>query len=184
MVPAALAVVVLLLAAFSGWRWSARPDPAAHPPAEAAPAAESPVPTPIAAPLVDAPAPGGELREVVAADATGFNPILTSDPTGSRVIDLIYPRLVGQDPTQGFPVPTELAARWAVSPDGLTYTFALRAGVQWSDGVPVTAADVKFTYDALANERVQSPYRDRAAAIARIETPDDQTVVVTLHSPA
>ncbi len=183
MVTAALAVVVLLLVAFYGWRWSARPDPAAHPPAEAVPAAESPVPTPAAAPLVDAPAPGGELREVVAADATGFNPILTTDPTGSRVIDLIYPRLVGQDPTQGFPVPTELAARWAVSPDGLTYTFTLRAGVQWSDGAPVTAADVKFTYDALASERVQSPYRDRAAAIARVETPDDQTVVVTLHSP-
>jgi ABC-type transport system substrate-binding protein len=56
--------------------------------------------------------------------------------------------------------------------------------VQWSDGQPVTAADVKFTYDALASTAVQSPFRDRAAAIERMETPDPATVVVTLRSPA
>lgn len=191
MVTAALAVVVLLLAAFYGWRWWSQPQ---------TPALATPVPAPVAAsPLtLDAPPPvdpgaallltpppsGGELREAVAADATGFNPLFAGDPAGSRVVDLLYPRLVGQDPSGGFPVPTELAQRWEASPDGRTYTFTLRAGVTWSDGTPVSAADVKFTYDALADARTQSPFRDRAAAIAAVDAPDAHTAVVTLRSPS
>lgn len=183
MVTAALAAVVLLLAGVYGWRWWNQPDPAVATP-EATPVAQSPLPTP-STPAADAVAVAlADLREAVAADADNFNPILATGPTAARVADLIYPRLVGQDPSGGFPMPSELATGWEVSPDGRTYTFTLRSGVTWSDGVPVTAADVKFTYDALAAEAVQSPYRDRAAAIAAIQTPDPSTVVVTLRSPS
>lgn len=41
----------------------------------------------------------------------------------------------------------QLAKSWTISPDGLNYTFHLRAGVKWHDGVPFTADDVKFTID-------------------------------------
>ncbi|MCC6167254.1 MAG: hypothetical protein IT329_08515 [Caldilineaceae bacterium] len=190
MVTAALAVVVLLLAAFYGWRWWNSPQAVALATPVATQAASPPTPVATlptglgAVPLLTPPPSGGDLREAVAADAIGLNPLFAGDPAGSRVADLLYPRLVGQDPSGGFPVPTELAQRWEVSPDGRVYTFTLRSGVAWSDGTPVSAADVKFTYDALADARVQSPFRDRAAAIAAIDTPDAHTVVVTLRSPS
>jgi peptide/nickel transport system substrate-binding protein len=112
-----------------------------------------------------------------------FNPIFAADPAAQTMIDKLYPRLVGQDPNGGFIVPSALAQHWEISPDGRTYTFTLRDGIRWSDGEPVTAADFKFTYDALAAPSVQSPYRDRTAGIVQIDTPDPQTVVVTLAAP-
>ncbi|GMA15476.1 ABC transporter substrate-binding protein (plasmid) [Deinococcus metallilatus] len=42
-----------------------------------------------------------------------------------------------------------LAESWTISPDGKTYTFKLRQGVKWSDGQPLTADDVVFTYDQI-----------------------------------
>src|ERR671926_398435 len=44
-------------------------------------------------------------------------------------------------------VAPDLAERWEVSPDGRTYTFRLRPGLRWSDGTPLDAHDVVFTYD-------------------------------------
>jgi peptide/nickel transport system substrate-binding protein len=134
--------------------------------------------------MASRPASTGGFVEAVAADTELINPVLAADPTAERVAELIYPRLLGQDPTGGFVTPTELAEGWTVAADGRTYTFTLRAGVLWSDGQPVSASDVKFTYDALASEAVQSPFRDRAQAIERMQAPDPRTLVVTLRSPS
>lgn len=180
MVTAALVAVIVLLAIIYGRRWWTQPQPAPQPVPQSTPTLASALESPLQTPA----APSGDLREAVAADAASLNPLFATDPAGQRVVDLLFPRLVGQDPSGGFPTPTELAASWEVSPDGRVYTFTLRSGVTWSDGTPVSAADVKFTYDALASEAVQSPFRDRAAAIARIETPDPSTVVITLRSPS
>jgi peptide/nickel transport system substrate-binding protein len=49
-----------------------------------------------------------------------------------------------------------LATSYEVSPDQLTYTFHLRHGVKWHDGQPLTAADVKFTYDKLMDPKVDA----------------------------
>jgi ABC-type transport system substrate-binding protein len=46
------------------------------------------------------------------------------------------------------PLP-QLADQWSISPDGLTYTFNLNPNAKWSDGKPVTAADVEFTFALL-----------------------------------
>jgi len=76
-----------------------------------------------------------------------------------------------------------LAESWTVSPDNLTYTFRLRRGVKFHDGSDFDAADVKFTF-----ERAMAPDSTNAqkwifAPIARIETPDRYTVVITLKEP-
>lgn len=148
-------------------------------PVFAAPAdmpATSAAPAPLAAPRSD-------FVQLVVAGADTFNPVAATSPASLAVLDLIYPRLVGQDVQTGEITPTELAERWEISADGLVYTFFLRDTVTWSDGRPVTAADVRFTYAALADEAVQSPYRDRTQAIARIETPDPYTVAFILTRP-
>lgn len=126
---------------------------------------------------------GDTFVEAVGMSPGTFNPLFATDPAAESIIDKIYPRLVGQDPNGGFVVPAALAEHWQISPDGRTYTFTLRSGVQWSDGVPVTANDFKFTYDALASPQVQSPYRDRTVGIAKIDAPDASTVVVSLMGP-
>lgn len=125
----------------------------------------------------------GTFVQAVGMAPTTFNPVYATDSAAQSIIDKLYPRLLGQDPVGGFIVPSALAERWEISQDGRTYTFTLRKGVRWSDGAPVTSADFKFTYDALASPLVQSPYRDRTVGIASVDAPDPRTVVVNLSGP-
>jgi peptide/nickel transport system substrate-binding protein len=74
-----------------------------------------------------------------------------------------------------------LAESWEISPDGLEYTFHLRNGIKWQDGVDFTAADVEFTYQHL----IEAPayawlYKNN---IDRMETPDPLTFKVFLKKP-
>lgn len=84
----------------------------------------------------------------------------------------------------GTPLP-DLAARWEVTPDALTYTFHLRGGLAWHDGAPLTAADVAFTIATVQAAGFQGP-STLAARWAAIEVTaaDERTVVVRLPAPA
>ena len=85
-----------------------------------------------------------------------------------------YPKLIG-----------DLAKSWTVSPDGLTYTFKLFEGVKFHDGSSLTSADVKASYERIANPPpgVISVRKAWYADIATIETPDAATVIFKLKSP-
>ncbi len=65
-----------------------------------------------------------------------------------------------------------------VSADGLTITYKLKKGVKWSDGAPFTAADVKFTWEALANPANLVKSRSGYELMESVETPDDHTAIV------
>jgi peptide/nickel transport system substrate-binding protein len=124
--------------------------------------------------------PGGIWRTASIADAENLNPILSSDSASGNVSALIFPGLVGQDPFTGELTPEgALAESWSSSDDGLVWTFKLRQNVKWSDGDPVDAADFKFTYDAIASDKVETPRKDFLEGVKSIETPDPYTVVVT-----
>jgi peptide/nickel transport system substrate-binding protein len=58
-----------------------------------------------------------------------------------------------------------LADSWTVSDDGLTYTFKLNTNARWHDGVDVTAEDVAFSFDALLNPGLNSPYRSQVREV-------------------
>ena len=58
----------------------------------------------------------------------------------------------------GQPAPTGLADYWEIAPDDRTYTFHLNKDAKWHDGVDVTAEDVQFSFDALANPDTGSVY--------------------------
>lgn len=73
-------------------------------------------------------------------------------------------------------VEPDLATDYAVSPDGLTYTYRLRDGVKFSDGTPLTARDVVFTY--LTAKKSGSSVD--LTMLADAKAPDDHTVVFTL----
>jgi len=75
-------------------------------------------------------------------------------------------------------VTPHLATSWDISEDGLTYTFTLRSDVKFSSGNPLTAQDVKWTFDRLKHLKSNASFL--AANIAKVEAPDDTTVVVTM----
>ena len=79
----------------------------------------------------------------------------------------------------------ELAENWTVSEDGLTYTFDLRDGVKFSDGSALTSADVKATFEATIENlgMYNGSYGKLSAIIADMQTPDDDTFVMTLSQP-
>jgi len=73
-----------------------------------------------------------------------------------------------------------LAEKWDISPDGKTYTFFLRQGVKWHDGKPMTAADVKFTFEYFAKH---TPVSDELTIngkniITAIELLNDYTIKI------
>ena len=77
----------------------------------------------------------------------------------------------------------DLAERWEVSNDGKTYTFFLRPGAKFHDGMPVTSKDVLYNF-----KRGMTPAfnfnAQRMAPIASMETPDDLTFRVTVKQPS
>lgn len=69
-----------------------------------------------------------------------------------------------------------------VSDDGLTYTFKLKPGVTFHSGDPLTAADVKYSIERVTAEASKSSRKKSLSTITAIDTPDDQTVVITLSA--
>ncbi|MBC8011863.1 MAG: peptide ABC transporter substrate-binding protein [Burkholderiales bacterium] len=93
-----------------------------------------------------------------------------------------------------------VAERWDISPDGLTYTFHLRAGAQWSDGAPVTAADFFYGARRMLAPRLASAHPENNLFFVKgarnfqngkttdfstvgVAAPDERTVVFTLERP-
>src|SRR5437870_11860564 len=72
-----------------------------------------------------------------------------------------------------------LAESWSVSPDGLTYEFVLRRGVRFHNGEPVTAEDVKFSFERYRG----SANKTLKERIAAVETPDPGRVRFRLKQP-
>ncbi len=133
-----------------------------------------------------APGEGGVLVEPnVGGDIATLNPILSNDQASSDVINRIFPGLTGYDPATQLAVenaPGSLATSWDVSEDGRTYTFHLRDDWAWSDGTPITSADYKYAFDAIASGVVDTPLGYVLDIIESVETPDPQTVVVNFYA--
>lgn len=86
----------------------------------------------------------------------GIDPHSVTGVPESRILDALFEGLVSLDPATLDPVPG-VADSWEVSPDGLTYRFHIREDARWSDGVPLTAEDFRWSWwralqPALGNE--------------------------------
>src|SRR5215218_2188527 len=106
----------------------------------------------------EAETPGGTFIGSNTADIQTVHPFLVEEEASIAVAGLIFEQLVGGDVRTGQPAPTGLADSWEIAPDGVTYTFHLNKEAKWHDGVDVTAADVQFSFDALANPDTGSVY--------------------------
>ncbi len=121
--------------------------------------------------------PGGSYSEAVVGSVKNINPILPEDSASADATKLIFSGLTRFD-TQGN-LTSDLAESWSVSPDGKTYTFHLRHGVRWQDGVPFTSQDVLFTITAIQDPDTRSPLASSWQGV-KASAPSAYTVVFTL----
>lgn len=128
--------------------------------------------------------PGGTFLGSAVTDIQTVMPFLAEEETSLGVVGFVFDTLFGSDPVTGVPVPTGLADSWEISPDRLTYTFHLNPDAVFHDGVPVTAEDVEFSFDALADEATGSVYTGGfVAAVASYRVVDEHTFELTAKEP-
>ena len=130
--------------------------------------------------------PGGTLAYNLTGDPPNFDPLSATSSTVMCVIGPCYNGLVRFDPQDPVSVIPDMATGWDVSADGTVYTFALVKNAKFHDGVPMTSADAKYSFDLIRNppEGTISARKKLLANVASIETPDDYTVVFTLAKPS
>lgn len=158
--------------------------PAAQKPADSAAAQPAAKPAQTTAPAAP-PKPTGELTAVIADlrleswDPTNTTPMFTSTGIGGPIYESLYLHM----PPDAAPKPWLLESG-TMAPDAMSWTFKLRDGIRWSTGDPMTAEDVKFSFD-----RYMSPQSVSAASnlfrssIASVEVVDRLTTRVVMKQP-
>jgi peptide/nickel transport system substrate-binding protein len=140
---------------------------------------------PSSQPRPEAPQRGGQLIGSIRAEPRSFNRFVVRDQTAELLAALTQGRLIRVNRTT-FEIEPWLAERWETSPDGRTFTLHLRPGVTWSDGAPLTSADVLFSLDALFTPKsgaVLGSSLTIAGKPITAQAPDPATVVVTYPEP-
>jgi peptide/nickel transport system substrate-binding protein len=107
-----------------------------------------------------------------------YDPAHAFNPTSGMVNRVAYDTLVTFPDGDASEILPLLATSWTISDDGLTYTFTLREGVNFTNGEPLTADDVVFSFMRLKNVKAQPSFL--ADPIATIEAVDERTVAITL----
>ncbi|MCP8939423.1 ABC transporter substrate-binding protein [Alsobacter sp. SYSU M60028] len=129
----------------------------------------------------DAATRGGKMIYARYADSLFLDPVLNDANVDIWVMNNIYDTLL--TPTaDGVGVQPGLATKWETSDGGKTFTLTLREGVKFSDGTPLTAADVKWSLDR-ARDPKAGAWNSSLASIDSIEAKEPGTVVLKLKNP-
>lgn len=124
------------------------------------------------------PKKGGTLIVARTEDLKGLDPHKQSTPASLRVLELVFDSLFTFD--QDMKLAPGLAESWKWSDDGKTLTVSLRKNVKFHNGDPLTASDVKFSFERILDEKTGAVARASFADIDKISAPDATTVVITL----
>jgi peptide/nickel transport system substrate-binding protein len=114
-------------------------------------------------------------------------PPLVVETVGRDISDQVYERLADLAPGAA-PIDTAayrpaLADRWD-RVDSLAWRFHLRPGARWQDGRPVTAEDVRFSFEAFADSVLEAPARPYLAHRLSVTPEDSATVVIRFAEPS
>ncbi len=128
--------------------------------------------------------PGGgpvTLKVGWTTDPDNLNPFVGIEQSSYELYHVSYDFLTnyGDDYLQTEP---GLAESWTTSEDGLTWTFKIREGVKWSDGEPLTASDIAFTYN-FQKEYELGAFLSALDGIKQATAPDDTTLVIECDRP-
>ncbi len=111
-----------------------------------------------------------------------LDPLLATNTTENMIDRLLSDVLVSTDADGKRDVPMLASVvpsleNGGISRDGLTLTYHLRRNVRWSDGVPFTSKDVKFTWRAILNPNNNVISQTGYSLVAAVDTPDPWTVI-------
>lgn len=127
-------------------------------------------------------ASGGTYNLPLEAPQGDIDPLTVADFNAMFIVGLANANLVNKTP-EGELV-GQLATSWTPSADGLTWTVQLRPGITFSNGDPVTPADVVWTFDQIIAPKSKSPAATSFSALEKVEAaPSGDAVVFTLDSP-
>jgi peptide/nickel transport system substrate-binding protein/microcin C transport system substrate-binding protein len=148
--------------------------------AQAAPAPKSTIIDKESKPFGNPNAPqGGTFNFNLGAEPTTLHPINGTDIYNRRILAWTCDSLLDRNPDTNDFIPG-LAERTEISADGTEFSFTLRKGVKWHDGQPLTAEDVKFSFDMIFDPKFEAAHmRPYYEGIAKAEVVDPQTVKFT-----
>ena len=129
---------------------------------------------------------GGELiSSSIGEGPKTFNPFASKDATSSSMAGLMFDGLFTTEPKDGRVIP-KLAKSYEIK-DGMTYIVKLRHGAIWSDGYPITADDVVFTWNDIILAGLGNPsIRDMVmidGKLPKVYKVDDYTVKFVISKP-
>jgi peptide/nickel transport system substrate-binding protein len=128
---------------------------------------------------------GGRLVIAMRSEPKTLNPVLAQDAPSRDVIRCLTADLIEINRVSQKTEPA-LAKSWTVSPDSKRYTLQLRRGLRFSDGEPLDADDVIFSFQVYLDEKIDSPQRDllvvggKPIAVAKV---DQYTVRFEMSQP-
>ena len=129
------------------------------------------------------PAPGDRIVFHMMAEMDHLNPYTSSDASESTVNAYIFEGLLERNP-ETLDMEPRIAESWDICEEYLEYTFYLRDDVRFSDGEPLTAEDVVFSFETVLDPEVMAPHlRNYYADIEEVELVDDYTVRFTCSQP-
>jgi len=128
---------------------------------------------------------GGTLVVALRSEPKTLNPVLAADDPSRDVIRCLTADLIHIN-RESLETEPAVAKSWDVSRDGRQYTLHLRRGLRFSDGQPLSADDVIFTFSIYLDEKVHSPQRDLLIVGGKpvtVEKLDGDTVRFQLAQP-
>jgi len=153
----------------------------AHPPRAHADAAAEP----LVEPMRELGAFGGRFVVASGNDARTFNPSVALETNSIDVTDRLFTGLAEFD-NATLDYRPSLARAWELSADGRSCVWHLRRGARFSDGRPITSADVVFSFAVACDTTLHSPLRDGLVFAGRaieVSAPDAYTVVTRVAAP-
>ena len=130
--------------------------------------------------MTGVPMRGGSVTEGIIGTPRFVNPILALSDADRDLVSLVYSGLMRKN-TDGTLIP-DLAEKYEMSKDGLSYTFTLKDKIYFQDGKPVTTEDVIFTIEGIKDPIIKSPYKANWEGV-NIEKIDNKTIKFNLKQP-
>ena len=130
---------------------------------------------------------GGTAVVAAIGEPNSVLPPLVYETVGRDIGDLIFERLAdlraGGSPVDTSAFIPRLASSWKRL-DSLTWQFHLRPGARWQDGTPVSAEDVRFSFEAFADSLLDAPARLSLAGRVQVEVEDARTLRIRFAEPS
>ncbi|HEY4503155.1 MAG TPA: ABC transporter substrate-binding protein [Candidatus Paceibacterota bacterium] len=130
--------------------------------------------------MVSVPMRGGSVNEGIIGTPRFINPILANSPADQDLVSIIYSGLLRKG-ADGKLIP-DLAEKYEISTDGLTYTFTLKKDLYFQDNTPLSVDDIIFTIDAVKDPVIKSPRKGSWDGVS-VEKIDDLNIKFTLKQP-